>query len=326
MSTLDRRALLCAATGLAFVVLATSSLHAQANNKPLRIIVPLGAGSTGDNVSRRLVTGLTKSLGRPVYVENLPGAGGMIGTARMVKSPKDGNTLAIVSSNHAVNPGIYREMPFDSIKDITPIAIIGSAPQVLLVNSALPVHNLKELITLSKSKPGAMHYGSSGNGTSLHLLGVKLTKDAGIEIGHVPYKGAAPLLSGLLSGQVELAFEATTQAAPYVKAGKLRAIGITSKARSRLLPDVPTLAEQGLSNFDISTWMAVIGPAGLAPVLVDQLNRAVIDTLAQPDVKTWFYNQDWQLTAMTPAAARTFMDAEQVKFLKLVKDSGAKLQ
>jgi tripartite-type tricarboxylate transporter receptor subunit TctC len=326
MNSLHRRIFMRAAAGLTLAALAGCSQSDESNKKPLRVIVPLSVGSTGDAVSRRLVTGLGKSLGRTVYVDNLPGAGGMIGTAQMVKSPKDGNTIAIVSSNHVVNPGIYREMPFDSIKDITPIAVIGSAPQVLLVNPAVPVNNLLELIALAKSKPGTLHYGSSGNGTSLHLLGVKLTKEAGIDIGHVPYKGAAPLLSDLLGGQVQLAFESTTQAAPYVKAGKLRAIGITSKERSRLLPDVPTLAEQGLSDFDLSTWMVVIAPAGLAPEMVERLNHAVLETLGQPDVATWFNDKDWRLMTTTPAEAKIFMETEQVKFLQLVKDSGAKLQ
>jgi tripartite-type tricarboxylate transporter receptor subunit TctC len=324
MSTFKRRLFMRAASGLALVPFAPIPSYAL-GDKPVRIIVPLSVGSTGDTVSRRMVEGLTKRLGHPVYVENLPGAGGMAGTAKMVKAPKDGNTLAIVSSGHVINPGIYPEMPFDSLKDITPIAVIGNAPQVLLVNAALQVKNLKELIAYAKAKPNALKYGSSGNGTSLHLLGVKLCKDAGIRMVHVPYRGNSQMLSDLLGGQVMLAFQSTTQAGPYVKSGKLRAIAVTSKERSRLLPDVPTFTEQGM-EFDLSTWMAVIGPAGMDPALVDRINHAVSGTLSQADVKSWFDTQDWNLTSMSPAQARTFFVAEQAKYLKLVKDSGASMQ
>jgi tripartite-type tricarboxylate transporter receptor subunit TctC len=326
MTTFCRRAVVLSITGLMGMAVAPPALRAADSGAPLRIIVPLSAGATGDTVARRLISGLSKELGRPAYVDNLPGAGGVIGTAQLVKAPKDGSTILIVSSNHVDNIGIYRSMPYDPVKDITALAVIGDSPQVLVVNPSLPVHNLSELISLAKAKPGMLHFGSGGNGTTIHIMGAQLAKAAGIDIVHVPYKGNSPMLTGLLGNQVQFAFQATTLVAPYIKAGKLRAIGITSATRSRLLPDVPTLAEQGLKGYDLSIWMMVLGPAGMAPDLVNKINRAVNDTLQEPDVRSWFNSQDWRLAAMTPAAAKTFLETEQVKHLQLVKDAGIKPQ
>ena len=325
MAYANRRVLIGMATGL-LTSAVTPALHAQSGGPPMRIIVPLSAGATGDIVTRRLVDGLSKQLGRPIYVDNLPGAGGLIGTAQLVKAPKDGGTILAVSSNHVVNKGIYKTMPYDPVKDVTALAVLGDSPQVLVVNPAVPARNLQELIALAKSKPGSLHYGSGGNGTTIHLMGAQLGKAAGINIVHVPYKGNSPMLSGLLGGQVEMAFNSSTLVAPYVKSGKLRAIAVTSKTRSRLLPDVPTLAEQGLKDYDLSIWMIVLGPAGLPPAVTDRLNHAVNDTLKMPDVQKWFRDQDWTLQSLTPAQATAFLESEQVKHLQLVQDAGIKPQ
>jgi tripartite-type tricarboxylate transporter receptor subunit TctC len=291
---------------------------------PLRIIVPLSPGSTGDVVARRLVDGLTKQLGRSVYVDNIPGAGSVIGTTQMVKAAKDGNTIEIVSSSFVDNPGIYPNMPFDTLRDITPIGIIGDSPQVLVTSVETPAKTLPDLIALARAKPGSLHYGSSGNGTSIHLMAVMLAKEAGIDIQHVPYKGAGPMLTGLLGGQVQLGFLSTTVTAPYIKTGKLRAMGIASKGGSRLLPDVAPLAQQGLPEFDLSIWMAVLAQAELEQGIVNRLNQAVNSTLQMSEVKSWFDSQDWNLKPTTPAEAKTFVAAEQAKHLQLLKDAGVK--
>jgi tripartite-type tricarboxylate transporter receptor subunit TctC len=202
------------------------------------------------------------------------------------------------------------------------VAIIGDSPQVLVVNPSVPAHNLKELIALAKSKPGSLHYGTGGIGTTIHLQAAQLARQAGIDIVHVPFKGNSPMLTALLGGQVQLAFNSSTQMAPYIKSGKLRAIGIAAKTRSRLLPDVPTLAEQGLKDFDLSIWMAVLAPAGLQPQVLDKLNHAVNATLQQPDVRNWFQSEDWRLMNTTPAQAKAFIESELAKHLKLVRDAG----
>jgi tripartite-type tricarboxylate transporter receptor subunit TctC len=312
---------------VAACVLSTlTPVHAQDGDRPLRFIVPLSPGSTGDMVGRTLAQALNKTMNRPVVVENIPGAGGMLGTAQMVRAAKDGSTLALVTSTHVINPNIYKNMSFDTIKDVTPISIIGGSPGILLVNPKLPVHNLKELVAYAKANPGQLNYGSSGNGTSLHLLAVMLAQKAKIEMMHVPYKGNAPLLADLIGGQVQLAFQSTAAAAPLVKAGTLRPIGISTTSRSRILPDVPTLAEQGLTNFNLGSWMAILGPAGMPADVVQRENRQVIEALALPEVKEWFAAQDFELVGSSPADASKFLQSELVKHTKLVQDSGAKLQ
>lgn len=310
----------------ACVFTTVTPVFAQDGDRPLRFIVPLSPGSTGDMVGRTLGNALTKTMNRPVVVENIPGAGGMLGTSQMVRAPKDGSTLALVTSTHVINPNIYKNMSFDTIKDVTPISIIGGSPGILLVNAKLPVHNLKELVAYAKAHPGELNYGSSGNGTSLHLLAVLLAQEAKIDMTHVPYKGNAPLLADLIGGQVQLAFQSTAAAAPLVRAGTLRAIGISTTTRSKILPDVPTLAEQGLVNFNLGSWMAVLGPAGMPADVVQRLNRQVVAALAMPDVKEWFAAQDFELVGSSPADASKFLQTELVKHTKLVQESGAKLQ
>ncbi|NYE21914.1 Bug family tripartite tricarboxylate transporter substrate binding protein [Pigmentiphaga litoralis] len=310
----------------ASVLSTLAPVYAQDSDRPLRFIVPLSPGSTGDMVGRTLGQALNKTMNRPVVVENIPGAGGMLGTAQMVRAAKDGSTLALVTSTHVINPNIYKNMSFDTIKDVTPISIIGGSPGILLVNPKLPVHNLKELIAYAKANPGQLNYGSSGNGTSLHLLAVMLAQEAKIEMMHVPYKGNAPLLADLIGGQVQLAFQSTAAAAPLVKAGTLRPIGISTTSRSRILPDVPTLAEQGLTNFNLGSWMAILGPAGMPADVVQRENRQVLEALALPEVKEWFAAQDFELVGNSPADASKYLQSELVKHTKLVQESGAKLQ
>lgn len=317
----------CIQALVAACVFATlTPVYAQDSDRPLRFIVPLSPGSTGDMVGRTLGQALTKTMNRPVVVENIPGAGGMLGTSQMVRAQKDGSTLALVTSTHVINPNIYKNMPFDTLKDVTPISIIGGSPGILLVNSKLPVHNLKELVAYANAHPGQLNYGSSGNGTSLHLLAVLLAQEAKIDMTHVPYKGNAPLLADLIGGQVQLAFQSTAAAVPLIKAGTLRPIGISTTSRSKILPDVPTLAEQGLVNFNLGSWMAVLGPAGMPADVVQRLNRQVVAALAMPDVKEWFAAQDFELVGSSPADASKFLQSELVKHTKLVQESGAKLQ
>jgi tripartite-type tricarboxylate transporter receptor subunit TctC len=322
MGLVSRRTVLRAAAAPALAGVAGCGRREQ----PERIIVPLSVGSTGDIVARKIVPGFGQAMHRPAFIDNVPGAGGIVGVAKLVKSPKDGRTIGVITSNYAINPGIFPHMPFDPYGDITAIGVIGDSPQVLVTNPAIPVHSVAELVAQAKSGGVPLQYGSSGNGTALHLLGVKLAKDLGIDMVHVPYHGNSPLLSALIGGQVPFGFQSTTQAAPYIKAGKLRGIGVTSKVRSRLLPDIPSLAEQGLSDFDLSTWMAVIGPAGLEPPVVDQLNHALNAALTDPATKQWFVSQDWRLTPMSPAETDRFLRAEGDRYVQLVKDSGATLE
>lgn len=324
----SRRALLRGMTRLAMAVGAAGILPSGARaqgGKPVRIILPVSAGSGADGVARVMSAGLARALGHPTVVENLPGAGGITGTQQVVNAPKDGLTIGIVSSNYAVNPAIYKKIPFDSIRDVTPITVIGFSPFVLVVNKAVPANNLQELIAYAKGKPGELNYGSSGNGTVLHLAAEMFTSQAGVNIKHVPYKGNGPLVNDLLGGQVEMAFIGTTIADPHVKAGSLKAIGISTLQHSQLMPAVPTLAEQGLPNYDLGGWIAVIAPAGLPRGVVDKLNADINAAVDTPEVRQWLTTQDFRPIGGTADATLAFFKTEIDKHGKLVKQSGATL-
>lgn len=245
----------------------------------------------------------------------------------MVRAARDGNTLALVPSTHVINPSINKTMPFDSIKDVSAVAIVGDSPGVVLVNPSLPVKTIPELIALAKSKPGKLNYGSSGNGTNIHLMSVMLMKEAGIDLAHIPYKGNAPFVTDLVSGQVQVSIQATTVAQPFVKSGQLRPIAVTTKVRSRLYPEVLTLQEQGAPSYDLGSWMAILAPAGLPDSLLASLNQQINAAMQIPETRQWFESQAFRLTPIsTPASAKAFLQSELIKHTQLVKDSGAALE
>ena len=303
--------------------------HAQApapsDGRPLRLIVPLAAGSTVDAVARAIAPSFGKAVGHPVVVENIVGAGGIPGTSQLVKAPKDGLTLGMISSNHVINPGIYKTVPYDSLKDITPIAVLATVPLVLVVNAALPVKNVKELLDYAKANPGKLNYGSAGNGSTLHLAGELLISETGIDMKHVPYRGTGPLITDLIGGQVQLGFVSISQVAPQVKAGTLRALAVSTSSRSPALAEVPTLAEAGVPKYSFDAWIAMIGPAGLPKTLVDSNYAAVKTALASPEAQTAIAAQGLTVLNTGPDQAPAFFQSELGKHQKLVKQSGATL-
>ena len=320
LSTTTRRAVVAIiASALAA---AAGITHAQAD-KPIRVVVPLSAGSTVDAVARAMSNQMAKVMGHPIVIENLAGAGGMTGTVQIVNGPKDGTTIGMISSNHVINPSIYKKVPFDSLKDITPITVIGTVPLVLVVNPSVPAKNTKELIALMKAKPGAVNFGSAGNGSTLHLAGEMLSDQAGVDIKHIPYKGTGPLASDLLGGQVEMGFLSVTAAAPHIKSGKLRAIGVSTQQRSVVLPEVPTLAESGLPNYSFDAWIAVVGPAGLPKPIVQKYYTDFKTVLAQKEVQDALAAQGIVVINSTPEQALPFFKSELEKHAALVKKSGA---
>ena len=294
--------------------------------KPIRVIVPIGVGSVIDMTARVLSIHMGKALGQPMVVENIPGAGGVPGTLQMVRAPKDGYTIALVNNAHAINPGIYKEMPYDSLKDITPIAIIGRLPLTLLVNSAVPAKDLRELLALAKARPGTLTYGSTGNGSAVHLAGVLLASEGDVDIKHVPYKTLGQMITDVVGGHIDMAIFAAPAALPQIQAGKLRAIGVTSQARSGLLPTVPTLAEGGLAKYNFPAWIALIGPAGMPRPVVERLNAELKAALGQKEVQEAFANLDVLMVGSTTDYATQYFKTELDKHLLLVKRSGATLQ
>ena len=319
----SRRSVLVAlagsAAGAAFAQVAPPDFP----SKPIRVLIPASAGTTGDILARILSGPMGKSLGQAVVVEAMPGAGGITATDRLVRSPKDGYTIAMASNNHVINPSVYKSVPFDSIKDISTISVIGSTPVAIVAHPSLPANTTQELIALAKAKPGQLNYGSGGNGSVLHLAGVLFTSEAGVDIKHVPYKGFAPMLTDVLGGQIQLGIGGVASVAEHVRSGRLKAIGVTTRTRSSILPDVPTFAESGLPNYSFEGWLALIGPAGLPRPIVDRLHAAVTETLAQKEVQEAFATHGVTIIGSTPDAAARFFRAELDKHGALVKRSGA---
>jgi len=324
--TLARRALMATLCATGLGLFATSSIAADPYPvKPIRIIVPTGTGTVSDMVGRLLAGNLGKSLNQSIIVENLPAAGGITGTQQLVRSPKDGYTIAVLNNNHVINPSIYKDIPFDSIKDIQPISTIGSTPLVLVTNPSLPVKDLKELLALARSKPGTLTYGSAGNGTVLHLAGVLLTSEGNVDIRHVPYKASGQMTTDAMSGQIDMVFLGIASAIPQIEAGKLRAIGVTTTQRSPLLPNLPTLAEQGLPHYNFDGWMALAGPAGMPRPVIDKLNAELKAVLATKDVQESMSKMAVMVSTSTPEAATSFFQSELDKHTQLAKRGGAKL-
>lgn len=318
-----RLALTLVTSALATTALTTTPLAWAQADKPLKVIVPLTAGSTVDAVARSMSQHMATEMGRPVVIENLPGAGGMTGTAQLVKAPKDGLTLGLVSSNHVINPGIYKKPLFDALKDITPITVLGTVPLVLVVNPAVPAKNTAELVALMKARKGELNVGSAGNGSVLHLAAELFGTEAGVDIRHIPYKGTGPLVTDLLGGQVDMGFVSVTAAGPHVKAGKLRAIGMSTQQRSAVLPDVPTLAESGLPHYAFDAWIAAIGPADLPKPVVNKLYQDLRKVMATPEVQAALAAQGITPIVSPPEQAVGFFKTELDKHLALVKKSGA---
>jgi tripartite-type tricarboxylate transporter receptor subunit TctC len=325
-SNLNRRHVLATGMLLGASLFATPAL--TQSTTPLRVILPVGPGSGVDVIVRSAQNALSKALGgQPVVIENLPGAGGITGTQSLIKATPDGNTIAFVSNNHAVNPSVFKKMPYDSLNDITPITVVGGSPFVLVVNPAkVPAKNAKELQAFLKAKPDAYNYGSSGNGTIIHLAAETYVDAAGVQIKHIPYKGMGPLISDVIGGQVELGVAAVPAVQGHLKSGALRAIGVMGKQRVASLPDVPTIAEQGFPEVDVAGWFAVIGPKGLPAAQVKRLHEAVVAAFNDPEVKAAMAKQDNFINPTTPEAAVQFFKSEQDRYARIVKKAGITLE
>ena len=316
-----------AALVIVALALFATPAFAQSYDRPLRTILPVGAGSGVDTIMRTASPALAKALGgQPVVIENLPGAGGITGTQALVKAAPDGATIGVVSNNYVINPSVYKQMPFDSIADITPITVLGTTPLVLVVNPAkLPAKDIKELIALLKAKPGNYNYASSGNGTILHLAAEMFVDQAGVRVNHIPYKGVGPMITDLLGGSVDWGVLALPAVQQHLKAGSLRALGVGSATRIAAALDIPTLAEQGLPQYDVAGWFAVIAPAKLPPAEVKRIHAAFVAAFAAPEVKEAMAAQGNIINPSTPDAAAQFFRSELVKYADLVRKANVKI-
>ncbi|MDM0037517.1 tripartite tricarboxylate transporter substrate binding protein [Variovorax sp. J22G21] len=313
----------CASLVLALTAFAPlGALADEYPHKAIRLITPNSAGSSTDNVARRLSERLGVALGQPVFVDNLPGAGGVLGTEALVRAPKDGYTIGLVSSNHVIFPHMYKNLRFDSQKDTTPIATVGTAPMLLVARSDFAANNAEQLIALAKQKPGALTMASSGNGTILHLVGELMQSMGGFQLTHVPYKGVAPALPDVVSGQVDVGFFGQSSVEGLIKQGRLKVLGVTSTARIPQLPNVAPIAAV-VPGFSFEGWYAVIGPAGLPPAVMKRLNAEVNTIVASDGFKVLLAQDGTVPRTMSLAQTRDFVDAEYLKHGNIVRSTGA---
>jgi tripartite-type tricarboxylate transporter receptor subunit TctC len=296
--------------------------RAFAQGRTVRFILPVAAGSGVDTIIRAASQELSKALGHPVVIEDQPGAGGVIGTTAMIRSAPDGFTLSVVSNNHVIYPSVLKSVPFDPVNDITPIAVIGTTPLVLVINPKLPAHNARELIALLKAKPDSYNYASSGNGTILHLAAEMFMEEAGVKAKHIPYKGVGPMLADLMGGQVDIGVLSLPSVQSQLKSGMLRAIGTASAQRLPAAPEIPTFAEQGLPKYVMEGWFAVVGPKNLPAADVKRIHAAFVSAFGTPEVKETMAKQGNTISMSSPEAAAAFFRSEVGKYAALVKKAG----
>ena len=320
---------ICAAV-LASIVAAFALAGAQAEDafptKPIRMVIPFAAGGPTDIVGRIMSARMGELLGQQLVVEDRTGAGGNIGADFVSKAPADGYTLLMATvSTHAINPGLYKKMPYDPIRDFTPVGRVGVTPTLLGVTNSLPAKDLKSLIALIKANPGKYTFGSSGMGSILHLCGEEFkAKAGGLVITHVPYRGSAPMDTDLVGGQIAMAFDAVPTAMPLAKAGSIRAIGAGMNTRMKGMPDLPTLDELGLKGFECYTWNVIMAPAGTPQPAVDKLNKAINEALADPKVINALVVAGVDPTpGSTPQQATDFVKTELAKWAPIIAASGA---
>lgn len=316
---------LLAALGAAALALGVNASAADYPDKPITMIVPQNAGGTNDIVGRLVGQKLGEVLGGTVVVENRVGAGGNIGTAAAAKAPKDGYTLLMtISSSQAINPALYKAPGFDPVKDFTPIALVGSVPNVLVVNPAFPAKSLDEFLKVVKAKPGQYQYASAGNGTLNHLLGEMLNSTAGLDLQHIPYKGVGPAMTDLVGGQVSIGFASLPSALGYVKSGRLVALGVSSAKRSLALPEVPSIGEK-VPGFAGTLWVGLFAPAGVPAELTAKLQQAMGKVLTNPETQAALTAQGVELTTATPAQFAALLKEDIARWAQIVKNSGAKV-
>ena len=295
-------------------------------SRPIRLIVGQAPGGGLDIISRALAQKLTESLGQSVVVDNRAGAAGTLGSALAAKSAPDGYTALIVSVTYSINPSLYKNLPFDPVRDFQPVSLFASTPFILLANPSLPVKNVKELIAYAKERPKQLNYGSGGVGNSGHLAAELFSSMAGVEFTHIPYKGSGLAMTDLLSGQIQLLFNSMIQGLPYAKNRKLTALAITTAQRSAVLPDLPTIAESGLPGYEFSSWYGLMVPAATARPIVNKLHAEVVRALAQPDFRQRLALDGSEPIGSTPEQFAAFLAAEMGKWEKVARSSGLRIE
>jgi tripartite-type tricarboxylate transporter receptor subunit TctC len=321
MTSVLRRVVCAAALACALPVVAQSY-----PTKAIRLVVPFAPGGSNDIMARLTGQAFTESMGQTVVIDNRAGASGIIGCDIVAKAPPDGYTLLMMSLTIAVNPSLFRKMPFDTEKDLVPVTLVASAPLMLVVNPSVPAKSVKELIAYAKANPGKLNFGSGGPGTTPHLAGEMFKTMAGLQIIHIPYKGGGPALADLVGGQIQLMLENIPSTLPFVQSGKLRALAVSAMKRSALVPDLPTLDEAGVKGYDLVGWNGLFVPAGTPRAIVTKLYRETVKALAQPEVKRRLATLGAEGVGSSPEEFGAFVKAEIRKWSRVAREAGLKAE
>ena len=305
---------------------ALASGHAPAQSRPLRLIVPYPPGPGVDLIARTVSTQLSQTLRQQIVVDNRPGAGSVIGVDLAAKSPPDGNTLLFVNLAYAINAAMVAKLPYDPLRDLAPVTVVATQPHILVVNPAVPVKTVRDLIAVAKSKPGEMTYASAGNGTGPQLVAEMFSHAVGVRMNHIPYKGANPALTDVVGGHAQIMFATLVSALPHVQAGRLRAVAVTSARRAPHVPDVPTMIESGVPNFEAVGWYMVLVPARTPAPIMARMQAAVAEALAQPSVRERLTGDGAEIVASKPEDAKRFLETEVRRWGAVVKAAGLKTE
>jgi tripartite-type tricarboxylate transporter receptor subunit TctC len=320
------RGLFHVGVALAVALFGSAVFAQQFPSKPVQIVVPFPPGGTADILARVLGQKMSASLGQQIVVDNRSGAGGIIATEYVARAPADGYTLLMgYVGTHAINASLYSKLPYDPIKDFSPISLVATAPNVLVVYPGLPARSVKEIIALAKSEPGSIAFSSAGNGTAPHLAGVLFANMAGINLLHVPYKGAPQATQDLIAGLVQMQFPSIPVVRSFIESGRLRAIAVTGLKRSSALPNVPTVAESGVPGYEVVSWYGVLGPAGLPRGIVSKLHSEITKALQLPDVLRFFAAQGAEAAPSSPEQFAELIRSDITKWAQVVRASGARI-
>jgi tripartite-type tricarboxylate transporter receptor subunit TctC len=320
-----RRALGAIALSIAAAIASTEAHAQDYPNRPIRVIVPFSPGGAVDGPMRLIAQEMSKRLGQQVVVENKPGAGATLGTEMVAKAPADGYTLLLASQTNAISASLYKQLSYDPIEDFAPISLIGREPGVLVVHPSLPVATVADFVAYAKARPGQIDYASSGNGSGQHLFMALFASTMGIKLNHVPYRGSGQATTDLIAGVVSAAIPGTAGMVGHIKAGKLRALAVTGVQRAPQLPDVPTMTEAGVPNYQAYVWMGLLAPKGTSPAIVERLNREVVAALATPEAKAFMATAGIEIVGSTAAEFGVYFRAERDLWAKVVRETGAKI-
>ncbi|HYC36477.1 MAG TPA: tripartite tricarboxylate transporter substrate binding protein [Usitatibacter sp.] len=311
---------------LAFVaatLAVATTAFAQYPDRPIKIIVPFGPGGFTDVAARILQKELAPALGQTIIIENKPGAGSTIGTAEVAKARPDGYTLVMISTTHVISPHLYKTIPYDPLRDFTPVMKLAEGPYVLVVHPSLNVKNVSELIAAAKKEPGKIDYASSGNGSAQHLVGALFTAMSGAKLNHVPYKGSNQAMNDVVGGQVKVSFVGVPNALPNLQNGKLKALGVSTRKRYAELPDVPTIEEGGVAGYDATVWLGLLAPPGTPRDVVDKISGEIAKVLSKPDAKKLMASAGVDVATSTPEEFGRLLQSELDRWGKVVKETGA---